>query len=397
MTAGLAGPAGGMILDVSRLLACAWRGRPSGMDRVELAYARHALGRGDAVFVGQSVSGRFGGLPRGLVAAILAGLDGGRPRAQVLVAWIWLALGLGGRALRRAASRPGAVFHIVSHRALDEVAAIRRVTRHGARFVPAVIDLIPLLYPEYTRPAQTPRHAARMHGVATTASGLILSTEAVREEMAGWLAAHGAQMPPAVVAPLGVDLVARAEDRPAGAPYFLYVATIEPRKNHAMLLQLWRELREQTGEAAPRLILVGRSGWENEAALRFMERHPELAEWRGHCSDAELARLLAGARALLFPSFAEGFGIPLAEALAAGVPALAADVPALRELGGDAPDYLHPLDGPGWQAAVLDYARPDSPRRAAQLGRIAAWRAPDWDGHFAQVQRFIEGLAAPPR
>ncbi|MCX7374282.1 MAG: glycosyltransferase family 1 protein [Alphaproteobacteria bacterium] len=387
-----------MILDVSRLLACAWRGQPSGMDRVELAYARHALARPDTVFVGQSVLGRFACLPRSLVARILAGLEHGRPRTLVLAAWVWLGLGLGAGALRRAASRPGAVFHIVSHRALDDVAAIRRVTRHGARFVPAVIDLIPLLYPEYTRPAQTPRHAARMLGVAATAAGIIFSADSVRDEMQAWLEEHSAGMPPALVAPLGLDLAARAEASSFAEPhYFLCVATIEPRKNHMLLLQLWREIREKLGAAAPRLVMVGRSGWENEAMLRFLERHPDLAEWRGHCSDAELARLLAGARALLFPTFAEGFGIPLAEALAAGVPVLAADLPVLRELGGDAPDYLHPLDGPGWRDAVLDYASPDSPRRAAQLARIAAWHAPDWAAHFTLVERFIEGLADTPR
>lgn len=386
-----------MILDVSRLLACAWRGKPSGMDRVELAYARRALGQPGAVFVGQSVLGRFACLPKALVGAILAGTEQGRPRAKVLAAWAWLALGLGTAALRRAASRPGAVFHIVSHRALDDVAAIRRVTRFGARFVPAVIDLIPLLHPEYNRPAQTTRHAARMRGVASTASGVIFSAGSVRAEMQAWLAAHGAPMPPDVVAPLGLDLLTRAEPGAAATPYFLCIATVEPRKNHMLLLPIWRELRERLGEAAPRLVLVGRSGWENEAVLRFLERHPDIAEWRGHCGDAELARLLAGTRALLFPTFAEGFGIPLAEALAAGVPVLAADLPVLRELGGEAPEYLHPLDGPGWRDAVLDYMPDESPRRAAQLARIAAWRAPSWEAHFAQVERFVEGLAPHQR
>jgi glycosyltransferase involved in cell wall biosynthesis len=124
----------------------------------------------------------------------------------------------------------------------------------------------------------------------------------------------------------------------------------------------------------------------------FLERHPGIAEWRGAVSDAELVGLLAGARALLFPSFAEGFGIPVAEALAFGTPVLAADLPALREVGGDVPEYLHPLEGLAWREAVLDYALPESPRRAAQLARMAGWRAPRWDEHFALVERFLEGL-----
>jgi glycosyltransferase involved in cell wall biosynthesis len=108
--------------------------------------------------------------------------------------------------------------------------------------------------------------------------------------------------------------------------------------------------------------------------------------------DADMVRLLRGARALLLPSFAEGFGFPLAEGLALGVPALCSDIPALRETGGDVPEYFHPLDGLGWRDAVLDYARPQAPRRDAQLARLAQWRPASWDDHFAAFERLLEEL-----
>jgi glycosyltransferase involved in cell wall biosynthesis len=110
--------------------------------------------------------------------------------------------------------------------------------------------------------------------------------------------------------------------------------------------------------------------------------------------DGDMARLLRGARALLLPSFAEGFGLPLIEALAQGVPALCSDIPALRETGRDVAEYLDPLDGPGWRAAVLDYASPDSPRRAAQLRRLALWRPTRWEDHFAAVDALIAATAS---
>jgi glycosyltransferase involved in cell wall biosynthesis len=182
-------------------------------------------------------------------------------------------------------------------------------------------------------------------------------------------------------------------------PYFVALGTIEPRKNHLLLLNLWRQLAGSMGPAVPRLVVIGRRGWENENVLDMLERCAAidgLVREESGLPDHEVARLLRGARALLFPSFAEGFGLPLAEALALGVPAVASDLPALREVGGEVPDYLDPLDGAAWRAAVVEYARPDSAVRRAQIARMAGWQAPSWEDHFAAVDGLL-GLLARPR
>ena len=116
-----------------------------------------------------------------------------------------------------------------------------------------------------------------------------------------------------------------------------------------------------------------------------MEEHSNL-------SDAETTALMQGARAVLLPSFAEGYGLPVAEALAHGAPVLCSPLPALREVGQNVPDYLDPLDGPAWQQAIEDYAAPNSPRRDAQLARLADWRAPSWDGHITDILAFTDAL-----
>jgi glycosyltransferase involved in cell wall biosynthesis len=117
-----------------------------------------------------------------------------------------------------------------------------------------------------------------------------------------------------------------------------------------------------------------------------------LVHERSGCSDLELARYLGHARALLFPSFAEGYGMPLVEALALGTPAIASTLPVFREVAGNVPDYLDPLDGPGWTQAILDYAAPESPLRAAQLQRMAGFRTPTWQRHFETVESLLERL-----
>ena len=105
-----------------------------------------------------------------------------------------------------------------------------------------------------------------------------------------------------------------------------------------------------------------------------------------------LKALIDGACALLAPSFAEGYGLPIPEALAAGVPAIASDIPAFHESGAGAALALSPLDGEGWLEAVRAFAREGSPERAAAKARADAFRAPDWEAYFAGIEDFVDGL-----
>jgi len=91
------------------------------------------------------------------------------------------------------------------------------------------------------------------------------------------------------------------------------------------------------------------------------------------------------------PSFAEGFGLPVAEALAAGTPVVASDIEAFREVGGQAIDYVDPLDGRGWLQAVRDYSTPDSPRRRAALERNKG-AVVGSDAFLATIEEFITRL-----
>ena len=204
------------------------------------------------------------------------------------------------------------------------------------------------------------------------------------------------------MAPFGVELPSIVpEEQPlAERPYFVCLGTVEARKNHLLLLNLWRDIVGQNAERAPGLVLIGRRGWEIENAIDMLSRCPALhgiVSERGRASDIETVRILKNARALLLPSYAEGFGFPLIEALASGNPVLCSDLPALREIGGAIPEYFDPLDGNAWRAAILDYAYDPSPRREAQLQRLSKWRAPCWSDHFAAVEALVADIAATLR
>ncbi|MDB5379719.1 MAG: glycosyltransferase family 1 protein, partial [Rubritepida sp.] len=176
--------------------------------------------------------------------------------------------------------------------------------------------------------------------------------------------------------------------------YFVMLGTIEPRKNHLLALQIWRDFAIQGRTGAPRLLIIGRRGWENEQVFRLLDRgnFGGLVEECGRLPDQEVAHLVQGATALLCPSFVEGFGLPLAEAMALGTPVIASNIPAAREVGGGVPDYLHPLDFLAWRRAILEMAEPRSARRAAQLTRLSQWTAPSWGRHFSAVEHFLQNL-----
>ena len=95
---------------------------------------------------------------------------------------------------------------------------------------------------------------------------------------------------------------------------------------------------------------------------------------------------------MLFPSLIEGYGLPLVEALQTGTPVIASDLPVFREIGGNIPDYLDPLDGPAWEQAILDYADDASGARSDQLMRLAGYQAPTWKDHFSRVEAWMGAL-----
>lgn len=385
------GPVADLLFDVTRLLGRGLKGRlPTGIDRVDLAYLQRHAPRARAVL---QVAGTPVVLSRRASAGLFDALAAFETRRIAK-----LAKALHGIAVSFESLRLGAVYLNTSHSGLLNERFARRLVQLGTRPVWMVHDLIPVTHPEYCRAGEAGRHAVRMEHALRHASALVANSRATSDSLRQFAQSRTLPLPPVRVAPLAPALprAAQGVPPPLAEPYFLVVGTIEPRKNLALLLHAWRRLVAQRGSGAPRLVIAGRRGWECEHVVDLLERCSEL---RGHviempsCRDEELAAWLAHARALLFPSFVEGYGLPLAEALAFGTPAIASDLPVFREVAGDLPEYLDPLDGPAWLAAVERYAAPDSPERAGQLERIAGFLAPTWDRHFEIVDALVDELA----
>jgi glycosyltransferase involved in cell wall biosynthesis len=259
-----------------------------------------------------------------------------------------------------------------------------------------VHDLLPMDYPEYFRPGYRERFGRRLDTIVRHAKALITTSTAVKERLAQEYEARGRPAVPIHVAPLPstmapVDESALADPELAANPYFVVLGTIEPRKNHLLLLNVWRRLAE-THPSPPKLVIVGVRGWENEQVLDVLDRsalvRPHVIEVSG-VSDRGLLRLLANARALLMPSFAEGYGLPVVEALSVGTPVVASDIPVFQEVSQGCAVFHHPLDGPGWRQAVVTLSDLEHPATREARQKAQGFRAPSWDGYFDCVSAFL--------
>jgi glycosyltransferase involved in cell wall biosynthesis len=259
-------------------------------------------------------------------------------------------------------------------------------------------DLLPLDYPEYFPTGEALKHHARIDTALRYGRAFLVATDAVGRRLACEIEARGLAPRPIWAHPFPSPLAefTSATRRETPHPYFVVVGTIEPRKNHLLLLQIWRELAQRLA-TPPRLVVVGARGWGNEQALDMLDRcetiRPHVAE-AANLGSQELAELIAGARAVLAPSFAEGYGLPIVEALALGTPVVATDAPAAREVSQGRARLLSPIDGLGWRSEIERLAS-DPDYCAEQRASASGFVAPNWREYFAALDAFVAGLRAP--
>jgi glycosyltransferase involved in cell wall biosynthesis len=377
-----------ILLDVSRLIWRRWKGRlPTGIDRVCLAYLRHFAPRAQAVVQHRWFRGILDPEASQRLFALLES-----PGAKFKTSLV-----LGGlRSIRRPGNHGDARLYLnVGHTGLDSPGFRQWVRNANVKPIYLIHDLIPIAHPEFCRPGEAEKHRERMRTVLTTAAGAIGNSHATLDELARFGRRENLPSPPGLAAWLGADpLPAVGQPIRRPCPTFVALGTIEARKNHLLLLEIWSRLIDRLGTAAPRLLIIGQRGWEAEQVFNRLDHDEKL---RGHvielntCADEELSAHVSTARALLFPSQAEGYGLPLIEALGLGAPVIASDLPVFREIAGDIPTYLDPLDRNAWEAAILEYSE-DAGAREEQLRRMKSFRLPDWDGHFDNVERWLRTL-----
>ncbi len=199
--------------------------------------------------------------------------------------------------------------------------------------------------------------------VIKKASILLAISEATKQDLVSLFHVPESRI---VVTSLGVDaahfaVADRARDevlqryRLAHGRYVLFVGRLEEKKNVVTLIRAFAELRKGLGVGHPlELVLAGRWGFGEERIKNVLKAAGEGIRVVGFVPDADLPSLYAGALCFCFPSMEEGFGLPVLEAAAAGVPVIASDIPALREAAGDTAVFVSPQDTAAWTSALRD-------------------------------------------
>lgn len=279
----------------------------------------------------------------------------------------------------------------------SSIEALSVARRHGAITMAIIYDLIPLLHQDMVSVpvAYLFRHA--FERLSCDVDGLI----AISRSGADLIRMQSSVLRADISVTsfyLGQDLRVTSNEKvlatiPSEAwqrgPTFLMVGTIEPRKRHAVTLaafdRLWKEGR------AANLVIIGRIGWEVDELVQSVLDHPQYGRSLFLChqvGDAELRIAMAKASAVIMASKAEGFGLPIVEALAFGISIIATDIPIFREIAGDAGRYFPPDDVGGLTAVIKQFIA--NPKQSIEAARRFKWI--DWDEsalEFAAAVRTI--------
>lgn len=276
-----------------------------------------------------------------------------------------------------------------------------KLQQQGVSIVSVIYDLIPLTHPQFCDDPLVQVFDRWFEWIANTANGFIAISSTIRDEVRDEVQRRlrseradqlwfdffhlGSELDPVDPSKLVRSAVKKLFT--SGRSIYLMVSTIEPRKNHAYLLDAFERLWETDSDVV--LCFIGRIGWKNEHLIGRVKKHPQLKRHLfmfNDLSDVELEYCYSHAKALVFPSFVEGFGLPLVEAMQRGLPAMASDIPVFREIGGEYMSYFD-LDRPDSLGRLIRQFEESGVFPAART--LADWSWLDWENSARQLVRRV--------
>jgi glycosyltransferase involved in cell wall biosynthesis len=256
-----------------------------------------------------------------------------------------------------------------------------------AQITATIHDLTSRLMPELHTAANIQADQGFADKVLKRAAGVIAVSESTRQDAIRLLG-----LDPARIHAIhsGVpEVYFGAQPRPSERPYVFFLGTIEPRKNIDTILDAWQKtrLREDFD-----LVIAGASGWGSEKTLARLRSRPPGVRYLGYVPEDELPGLTAGATAFIYPSLYEGFGFPVAQAMAAAVPVITSNTSCLPEIAGDGALLVDPRSPAEIQAALEKLLTSPALQQQLRAAAVAKAREYRWEVCARKSLEFFRGL-----
>lgn len=250
----------------------------------------------------------------------------------------------------------------------------RQVAARAARISIFVHDVIPLDHPEFMRGQSNTDFANQFALWQNYATRFMTNSETSKQA----IKRHLSRDLPITVQPLAISTTPRC-DNDGDTDQFLFLGTIEPRKNHLTILCAWERLYALLGDKCPHLHIVGRRGWENQRVFDWLDSSPLVGKYvfeHGALSDDELRGFFCRCGVHIIPSLVEGYGLPAIEAAQNGRKLLLSDIAAFREIiEPETARFVAPTNVDNWVHAVLHL-----PKTQARVQQNKYF--PSWDRYF---------------
>lgn len=273
--------------------------------------------------------------------------------------------------------------------------------KYRIKIVHFAFDMIPSRFPGYVVGWLPKLFTEYMKVAFEISDGIISISKSTTKDVEGFIKEHCIKSPSVVkTVRIGESVhedrftIDKSQGIEGLAPGFiLAVSTIEARKNHIALLYMYQEAR-QRGIQLPKIVIVGRNGWQTNDFRHIVHKDPNAKKGiviLNKVNDAELNWLYTNCLFTIFPSFYEGWGMPIAESLSYGKMCIASNTSSMPEIAGNLIDYFSPYDTGAILQAVVKYLDPKvlkSKENAIKLN----YRHKSWADMFTEVNEFIESI-----
>lgn len=261
----------------------------------------------------------------------------------------------------------------------------------GVRLVQVVYDMLPLVTPQYSghSTGMLENYSKKIYPLCQE---ILAISENTKNDISGWLRSNNLKTPSISVFRLGDDFTAtnpKKVDAAREKDFILCVGTIEARKNHALLYYTYK-LAKGRGRELPQIVVVGRVGWLANDIYQIIKSDPDVRDkfiFLHSVDDDELAWLYKNCLFSIYPSFYEGWGLPVAESLARGVPCIASNTSSIPEIAGKLINYFSPASS---EECLSEIERMlDKKEYLKALSNTKKYKAASWDDSYKMVRKVL--------